>query len=288
MTRDATTTTSAAQAGASGALAARRGALGARRRRAARAAGLLDAAARLLPPLPRPARAHGPLGDLDARADELRRLPRRPGRRRRSCPSPRGRSRRSTRSSSAGPTATNLLRRPTAQACQKCHTDYRQVSPERRPAHPAPGARRGAEDRTASSATRTSCTRPTPGLQQARDGDVPRPVPRRRQGDQRVRRSATRASRRPTATRSKDWLAGPRHDGRDDRLRQVPRLDAGLLRRLPQEAARLARRQLEEGPRGRRQGSAATAASSATTARSSARSATDARARDARTTKDGS
>ena len=108
---------------------------------------------------------------------------------------------------------------------------------------------------SASRATRTSCTRSNrrgfnrPEMERCLDA-----VPRRRQGEQRVPRlpHAQADARQPHA--QADWLQVHGTGGQVRGLRRVPRLDAGLLRRLPREAPGLARRQLEEGPRTARQG----------------------------------
>ena len=85
-----------------------------------------------------------------------------------------------------GPTNTNLLKAPSRAACQKCHTSYRRVAPERRPAHPAPRARRDAQARMRRLPQGPRALAQPPRIQPARDGG-------------RASRSVTTATRRATS-----------------------------------------------------------------------------------------
>ena len=86
-----------------------------------------------------------------------------------------------------GPKPTNVLRIPNRQACQKCHTSYRQVSPNGDLLIP---------HRAHVEVLKLNCpvchknlvhSVNTQGLQQAGDGDVPQDVPRRQEGHEPVR-----------------------------------------------------------------------------------------------------
>ena len=223
-------------------------------RRAARAAGLLDAAARLLPALPGARAAHGPLGDLDALEDLVRASAT-------SNPGADGFLTFAARSIPAfysqllsGPDNTNLLKAPSRAACQKCHTSYRQVAPSGDLLIPHRAHVEvlkiecvACHKDLVHSLNRRGFNRPEMErcLEQCHDGD--------KATNECVKchtRKQTPAShtQRGLARRSTAQMAKSEDCG------DVPRLDARLLRRLPREAAALARRQLEEGPRTARQG----------------------------------
>ncbi len=148
-----------------------------------------------------------------------------------------------------GTQTTNLLKPPSVAACQKCHTNYRQVSPNGdllipHKAHVVvlkmncvechKNLVHSANEKGYNSPKMATC------LAKCHDGKT---------ASNKCTDCHTR-KQTPESHAQKNWLEVHSEQAATGRLRQVPRVDPGLLRRLPQEPSGVPRRELEDRPRG--------------------------------------
>ena len=194
---------------------------------AARPAGVLDAAARLLQALPEPARADGELAGLHARQGSVLGMPRQSGRG--GLRDVRGQVDPGVLLAAAlRSQAQQRVRLPDRQACQKCHTSYRQVSPNGDLLIP---------HRAHVQVLKLDCpvchkdlvhSVNKQGFNRPEMETCLQHVPRRQEGHEPVREvphPEAGAGQPP----SEELARRPPPDGQQDRLRQVPRVDSELL-----------------------------------------------------------